>query len=304
MHLNYTRCYQALDVLPGTEWQDIRAAYRNLVQKWHPDRFPDDLGQRSLAEEKLKEVTEAYRVLEQYYRKNGMTPGASTPTSEPAPDYHSRPEPAPTYEQAHPFDQGPIPQTGSPDHTEYPSPQRRTTVMTAVLVGIVLLIIFLLMDDTPTIPNPPTGETQQSVVPDTTSNVAAARDVENGPHFTVGSTLGEVYSIQGIPTKIDGNTWHYGESTVYFTKGSVTHWQSHPDTPLKANLTGADAATRYASFGHGSSKTDVRTMQGNPSRETDTVWEYGTSKIYFRGDRVTGWHESPLFPLKASNSSK
>ena len=51
--------YGALDVGREASDKDIKKAYRKLTQKYHPDANPDDVS----AEEKFKEITEAYDVL-------------------------------------------------------------------------------------------------------------------------------------------------------------------------------------------------------------------------------------------------
>jgi curved DNA-binding protein CbpA len=40
-------------------------------------------------------------------------------------------------------------------------------------------------------------------------------------YFTIGSTQDEVLAVQGTPTSIIGNTWHYGYSSVDFLNGKV-----------------------------------------------------------------------------------
>ena len=51
--------YQALSVPRDATEKQIRDAYRKLAVKYHPDKNPDNKG----AEEKFKEVSEAYEVL-------------------------------------------------------------------------------------------------------------------------------------------------------------------------------------------------------------------------------------------------
>ena len=51
--------YQILGVTEGSSEDQIRRQYRKLAMQYHPDRNPDDPG----AEEKFKEVAEAYGVL-------------------------------------------------------------------------------------------------------------------------------------------------------------------------------------------------------------------------------------------------
>ncbi len=51
--------YKTLGVERGADAATIKKAYRKLAQKYHPDRNPDD----KKAEEKFKQLTEAYAVL-------------------------------------------------------------------------------------------------------------------------------------------------------------------------------------------------------------------------------------------------
>jgi curved DNA-binding protein CbpA len=52
--------YAILGVLPSADDAIIKAVYRALAKKWHPDTF---VGDKKLAEQKLKEINEAYGVL-------------------------------------------------------------------------------------------------------------------------------------------------------------------------------------------------------------------------------------------------
>ena len=56
--MKYQDYYQILGVSRDTEKSDIKKAYRKLARKYHPD-----VNQDSAAEEKFKEVNEAYEVL-------------------------------------------------------------------------------------------------------------------------------------------------------------------------------------------------------------------------------------------------
>lgn len=57
------RYYEILGLKPDATSQEVRRAYRELVRVWHPDRFGDDLHLQQVAQEKLKEINEAYRVV-------------------------------------------------------------------------------------------------------------------------------------------------------------------------------------------------------------------------------------------------
>lgn len=64
--------YKILGLNPGASEAEIKKAYRELVKKYHPDKYQGN-PLADLAEEKLREVNEAYDTL-----INSMTAGAGT----------------------------------------------------------------------------------------------------------------------------------------------------------------------------------------------------------------------------------
>jgi molecular chaperone DnaJ len=54
--------YEVLGIKEGASQEEIKAAYREQVKKYHPDRYQDNPLQ-DLAEEKLQEINEAYEYL-------------------------------------------------------------------------------------------------------------------------------------------------------------------------------------------------------------------------------------------------
>ena len=52
--------YEVLGLQKGASPDDIKSSYRRLAKEYHPDRNPDN---RAEAEEKFKELSEAYEVL-------------------------------------------------------------------------------------------------------------------------------------------------------------------------------------------------------------------------------------------------
>ena len=58
--MNYKNYYDVLGIPKNAPEKDIKSAYRKLARKWDPDANPDNA---AAAEEKFKEVQEAYEVL-------------------------------------------------------------------------------------------------------------------------------------------------------------------------------------------------------------------------------------------------
>lgn len=79
------RCYKLLGVAPGASGQELKEAYRDLAKVWHPDRFSHDPRLQQKAQEKLKEINEAYARLSSV-STNRRPPAAPAPDwSPPAP---------------------------------------------------------------------------------------------------------------------------------------------------------------------------------------------------------------------------
>ena len=54
--------YEVLGLKPGATQEEIKTAYRELVKKYHPDRYQNN-PLSDLAEEKMREINEAYETL-------------------------------------------------------------------------------------------------------------------------------------------------------------------------------------------------------------------------------------------------
>ncbi len=76
MNDELTEPYQVLGLKPGASVADVKAAHRDLAKVWHPDRFLHDLRLQQKAQEKLKEINEAYDLLTGKTKRK--TPAAAT----------------------------------------------------------------------------------------------------------------------------------------------------------------------------------------------------------------------------------
>ena len=77
MSTDFGRAYEVLGVKPGVSERELKAAHRDLAKVWHPDRFLHDPRLQEKAEEKLKEINEAYEQL--------ISGKAPKPAPKPAP---------------------------------------------------------------------------------------------------------------------------------------------------------------------------------------------------------------------------
>ena len=93
--------YRMLGVEPGVSAEEVKEAYRDLVKIWHPDRFANGSRVQRKAEERLKEINDAYERLQSF--RSGPKP--KTPQSA---SWSQQP--------------GPRPDTGSSQSTESQEP--------------------------------------------------------------------------------------------------------------------------------------------------------------------------------------
>jgi curved DNA-binding protein CbpA len=61
--MDLERCYEVLEIERNASAEEIRRAYKDIVNVWHPDRFANNPRLREKAEKKLKEINTAYEAL-------------------------------------------------------------------------------------------------------------------------------------------------------------------------------------------------------------------------------------------------
>ena len=290
MKNKYLASYDYLEVAPGCTWQEVRRAYKRLVKKWHPDHFHSNTRAQSLANEKIKEINCAFDLLSVYYRTHGVLPPKTLDT------VVENVDPGHTSAANHVRSQW---TSATYSDTQAAQDSAPATAVQKNRYGIFARMAFILfiiwvgyaMWHTPQKPGDATI-LGTAAGPD---SATPARDIN---YFTYGSTVGEVYAVQGTPSNTTESVWYYGKSKVHFNGGVVIHWYDDPSSPLRAKADNIPTTQTLAqAFSIGSTKAEVLAIQGKPLMEWSSVWEYGLSKVYFDGDRVRGWYDSPLNPL-------
>jgi hypothetical protein len=295
---DYSHFYATLGVNPDTDWKTLRGHYKRLIGQWHPDRFSGDTASREIAEERSKQITIAYQALGNYRREHGVPP-----PRKPAIDVGvqgRRPRAGPVSDRVN-----------SNGHAETGAMGARVSEPSKsglehwhrIALALFTLIAVLYLADRYAGPIAQDGS-QPSDKLDHPDPVAAQAPAESPrPELRwiwPGSTVGEVYAVQGVPTFTQGETWYYGKSQIRFAQGKVISWNQHPDNPLRI-ARDQPVQMQEGIFEVGSTKDEVRAIQGTPVTETETVWDYGPSRVHFKNNRVIHWEESPMQPLHVAH---
>jgi hypothetical protein len=282
---DYTPDYRTLGVEPGCSLQTLKSARRRLVKFWHPDRYPSGSATRLRAEERIKDINTAFDRLTDYHRTFGVLPGIAEQPSMLSVDST----------RSASIHESPAQTSRNDPHPR--APFRWIAVLAAIALAAEGLHV-LLRQDADSGAAALSENTPAPAEPSLPAQTPLSHSTSD-KYFTVGSSPGEVYAVQGVPTSIENGVWHYGKSKVYFTGGTVTSWEHDSANPLNATILPSDTAKDPLSFTLGSTKSEVRAVQGAPLFETDSLWDYGLSKVYFRDNAVIGWDSSPMRPLKA-----
>jgi hypothetical protein len=311
MTLSVDECYKIMGLAANATPKEIQQTYYDLVNIWHPDRFSHDPHLQQKAQEELKKINEAYRILE-----NSLSSG-----SMPAP-------PAPPPRRRAPTPKHPVPHTT----TQGPVPLKPVSAWMWPLAAIVAttILIFGLPKETPhsrpaepynvpmttehvKLPSAaPAGNTsvlsQEAIVArknllaqrwggqyvpkteDSTPSVAPGLG-----YITVGSTRDDVIRLEGQPESGSSSLFTYGSSHIYFEDGKVSGWDNR-SPHLKVRLK-PSVRNRESTFTIGSTKDTVLSVQGTPDSFSDSEFTYGISTVHFEDGRVTSWFDRDP-PLK------
>lgn len=272
------QAYATLGLEPDCPWDDVRRQHKRLAFAWHPDRHaatPNAIA----ALERAKEINAAYDKLSAHYRDQ-LQREVISDSSQPETDSSNT-------------------STSLSDERRHARPYVLAAV--AACAGVFWLLTRLVASydaDNPDAADPVFASTEvMTPVQDISATSRSAPESSDLP-IEVGMTAELVIKRSGLPSRKEGDIWHYGDTRVYFRHGVVTHLRGAgefdiADTPV--------TRSNPDRFTYGSSMETVRRIQGTPAAEGDTQWTYGPSKVYFRNGYVSGWYNSPLQPLKIDN---
>lgn len=268
----YNKCYSVLGVLPDDKWETIRRAYKSQIRRWHPDRYQNRHHQQ-LAEEKTKEINRAYHELYNYLRSHGTLPPSAQAAATPGAAQHPVHAREPSQSARRPAQST---NEAARELTAPRAPQRKRYSSVAVAV-ISIAAAFLIWDQYRLLGH--RLEVNDYEHPD-----ESFPNIRSGFPTPPEKTRTEYRVLRKLDPPIDTTTSSRKEIDSSINPNTAT-----PTTP--------DPAAPRA-FGHGSSKEIVLAVQGVPDRQTEHVWYYGTSRVYFRNNKVAGWADSPSVPLR------
>jgi len=81
-YVDLPECFQTLNVTEGVSWEEIKKSYYDLAKKYHPDKNPND----TECEDRFKQISIAFGVLERYYRSHSRFGGNGSNGREPVLD--------------------------------------------------------------------------------------------------------------------------------------------------------------------------------------------------------------------------
>jgi hypothetical protein len=152
MSLDPVQAYRLLGLAPGASLDDVKTAYRDLAQVWHPDRFPENDRLREKAQLNLQRINEAYAVLRDHRPAPGpiavATPASAVGTvAAPMPGGGRRHSP-PRWDLRHSLFTGVIAMRHSlkvlrPSATYARKPRRRGLPKPWIVLGLATLLLLM-----------------------------------------------------------------------------------------------------------------------------------------------------------------
>ncbi|HPW35939.1 MAG: chaperone protein DnaJ [Syntrophorhabdus sp. PtaB.Bin027] len=181
----------------GASLEEVKQAYKDLVNVWHPDRFAHNPRLQKKAEEKLKQINAAYKELMSFFEKSGSSYSGYSYKREPPRD----PPPEPSSE--------PTPKQEESYHTRPQANQNinKSSPIVIVVTGILLFLLFLFLvnvranrDDRPQ-PSVRTPSPPRATSPFSEEKIDVPKSIVEQPAKRETNIVLELPSTKTTPTK-------------------------------------------------------------------------------------------------------
>ena len=77
MYSSHKHYYEILGLKTGASLDEVKEAYKDMVKVWHPDRFTNEPKLQLKAQEKLKEINDAYQMIQNLLADTHEATGAA-----------------------------------------------------------------------------------------------------------------------------------------------------------------------------------------------------------------------------------
>ena len=320
MEIDLQHSFRVLELEPGVPLARVKRAYRELVKVWHPDRFAPGSHSQGIAQEKLKEINEAY---EQLCKKRvpemagglGSKEGKAAETAE-----SNRPHWQEDFEAAGGDEEDSAGNEaneaeGGAGREEQPAESGADSVSAwrfwgfAALLFVGFLALWFL---SPAKPHASSARSDGhglsrvslaqfaqrflgvvapgAAAPDSAAaGVAGAAERSGGPAPVFGRIGKSPLQDAGAAIRPKGGPAAdpAGGTAPAVAQAGITGDAEAADLTLGPELPGTGGRGVY--FTIGSTRNEVVAVQGKPDAFTATALQYGSSIVVFKDDRVASW---------------
>jgi hypothetical protein len=302
--------YRVLELSPGASLDEIKRAYRQLLQRWHPDRYKPGSLMQTTAEDVTKELNEAYHQLCRKKRylefrpkpRPAPTRVSTGATREPwkpkvrhgwkvyedvAAPPQAKPTPSPIPDASPPPSRQSSPPPAPPAPTKKSRPNARWPWRWIAGVGASAVLFFAAKRGLEALE----FDSPRPRVFSSAAILGEAKDpVEAAPRIPVRASNWILRSAQD-----DRRIWSGTVDNLSLTANpplrfdrarvELAKWESEPV------LADDEAWSLVDTFAPGDTRARVIAVQGPPDEVGANLFRYGSSVVYFEADRVTHWSE-------------
>jgi len=265
--------YQLLGLKSGVTAEELRATYKSLVKKWHPDRFAENTPEKFQAEEKLKTINAAYSRL----RSDAVARSSQTSDDSTAVRNRRPPQPDIPRQRQHQDRGMPPPKPAAAGSRESvgrflgnfvrSEAFRNSWVRVSIALLPVMLLAMLLND----IPRLPFGDDRHS--PPATLNSVTPQPV------IPPSEPGTLAPTPTLPRQAS-----LPPESKPVERPAIAPAREGPRRPIGGQV------GEKPHFTLGSLKHEVVRVQGKPHRVNGQTWVYGLSEVSFKEGRVWSYN--------------